>query len=68
MTHEALGAHPHGWTAIDQLAAAMQVQVVVHGHLHERIDYVESGLLPPDSKFAAYGVAPEVAFEWPTDR
>ena len=68
VTHEAVGGHAYGWPAINELAAAMEVRVVVHGHLHQQIDYVASGLLPMDSEFEAYGVAPDAPFEWPTDR
>jgi len=35
VTHEAPGSHKHGFIAIDQLAEAMGVQQVFHGHLHE---------------------------------
>ncbi len=35
VTHEAPRSHRHGFIAIDQLAEAMGVQQVFHGHLHE---------------------------------
>lgn len=35
VTHEAPRSHRHGFLVIDQLAEAMNVQKVFHGHLHE---------------------------------
>ncbi len=35
VTHEAPRSHKHGFIAIDQLAEAMGVKQVFHGHLHE---------------------------------
>ena len=35
VTHEAPRSHRHGFKAIDQLAEAMGVKKVFHGHLHE---------------------------------
>lgn len=35
VTHEAPRSHKHGFIAIDQLAEAMGVHTVFHGHLHE---------------------------------
>lgn len=35
VTHEAPRSHRHGFNAIDQLAEAMGVKKVFHGHLHE---------------------------------
>lgn len=35
VTHEAPRSHPHGFVAIDELARALQVGKVFHGHLHE---------------------------------
>jgi len=35
VTHEAPRSHRHGFIAIDQLAEAMGVRQVFHGHLHE---------------------------------
>ncbi len=35
VTHEAPRSHRHGFIAIDQLAEAMGVKKVFHGHLHE---------------------------------
>ena len=37
VTHEGLVGHPHGWMALDDLASALGVQLIVHGHLHETI-------------------------------
>lgn len=38
ITHEAPGYHRHGFELIDALAQSMGVEVVVHGHHHDRID------------------------------
>lgn len=38
VTHEAPTSHRHGFEALDQLADAMQVKLVVHGHHHERYE------------------------------
>jgi predicted phosphodiesterase len=35
VTHEAPGSHKHGFDAIGELAAAMGVKHIFHGHLHE---------------------------------
>lgn len=35
VTHEAPGSHRHGFDAIGELAAAMGVKKIFHGHLHE---------------------------------
>ena len=67
VTHEGLGGHPHGWKALDDLAIALGVQVVVHGHLHQTIDYVADGRLAPDAGYQAFCVAPEHCLAWPRD-
>lgn len=40
--HEAPSCHPHGFEVIDQLARAMGVKTVFHGHHHDRLDYQSS--------------------------
>lgn len=35
VTHEAPGSHRHGFDVISELAAAMEVKNIFHGHLHE---------------------------------
>jgi predicted phosphodiesterase len=35
VTHEAPRSHPHGFSVISELAVAMRVKYVFHGHLHE---------------------------------
>lgn len=35
VTHEAPSSHPHGFQALDDLAEAMGVKMIVHGHHHE---------------------------------
>ncbi len=46
VTHEAPGCHPHGFFAIDELAAAMGAQLIIHGHVHVsyRFDYADRDL------------------------
>lgn len=39
VTHEAGSAHPHGFTAIDELAHSLGVSKTFHGHHHDRLDY-----------------------------
>lgn len=53
VTHEAPSCHPHGFEAIDDLARAMGVRAVFHGHHHDSLDYRAW-----DDKlgFKAYGV------------
>jgi predicted phosphodiesterase len=53
VTHEAPSCHPHGFEAIDLLAAALGAQRVYHGHHHDRMDY--SGCTSALG-FSAYGV------------
>lgn len=65
VTHEGLGGHPHGWKALDDLAIALGVHVVVHGHLHETIDYIADGRLDPSAGYQAFCVAPEHCLTWP---
>jgi calcineurin-like phosphoesterase family protein len=65
VTHEGLGGHPHGWKALDQLAASLHVEVAIHGHLHQTIDYVADGRLEASAGYQAFGVAPEHFLVWP---
>jgi predicted phosphodiesterase len=37
--HEAPRPHPNGWAALNELARAMRVRQVWHGHHHDRPDY-----------------------------
>lgn len=39
VTHEAPSCHPNGFAAIDQLAQAMGVQALFHGHQHDSQNY-----------------------------
>lgn len=39
VTHEAPSCHPLGHAIIDDLARAMRLMVVFHGHHHDRLDY-----------------------------
>lgn len=65
VTHEAPSAHLYGWQAIDELAEALGVQVVVHGHHHRDIDYVGEGLLSAGAPFRAFGVDMGSHLTWP---
>ena len=56
VTHEAPAAHPHGWQAIDELAETLGVQLVVHGHHHQSIDYMAEGMQTAAAPFRAFGV------------
>lgn len=53
VTHEAPSCHPHGFAAIDDLARAMHVKTVVHGHHHDRLDY---SAFTEKLGFVTYGV------------
>ena len=39
VTHEAPGWHPHGWAALDELAACLGVSLHLHGHQHDALSY-----------------------------
>ena len=39
--HEAPAAHPHGFTAIDELADSLGVKQIIHGHHHNPFIYSE---------------------------
>lgn len=67
VTHEAPAAHLYGWLAIDELAEALGVQVVIHGHHHRDIDYVGEGLLSAAAPFRAFGVDKGSHLAWPRD-
>jgi hypothetical protein len=51
VTHEAPSCHPHGFVAIDELAAGLGVQMAYHGHHHEHTDY-------SDEEFTRLGFRP----------
>lgn len=42
VTHEAPSCHPNGFEVVDDLARAMRVRAVFHGHHHDRLDYSAS--------------------------
>ncbi|SDZ40047.1 Predicted phosphoesterase [Variovorax sp. YR634] len=65
VAHEAPAAHPHGWKAIDELAEALGVQLVVHGHHHQDINYVVEGLMTAAAPFRAFGVDMGSHLAWP---
>ncbi|MGZ5076871.1 MAG: metallophosphoesterase, partial [Methylobacter sp.] len=51
VTHEAPGSHRHGFDVIGELAAAMGVKHIFHGHLHENY----TGIVK--NKIKVFGVA-----------
>lgn len=53
VTHEAPSVHPYGFTAVDELARAMGVKALFHGHHHDNRDYRPDW---PALRFRAYGV------------
>jgi Icc-related predicted phosphoesterase len=53
VTHEAPTSHRFGFGRIDELAAAMRVKLVVHGHHHESYD----AILPNGIKVIGMGLA-----------
>jgi predicted phosphodiesterase len=53
VTHEAPRPHRHGFQAINDLARAMGVQRLFHGHHHEHVDYTNSAA---EMGFMAWGV------------
>ena len=53
VTHEAPSCHPHGFRAIDDLAQAMGVRAVFHGHQHDCLNYPKQDA---ENGFSAYGV------------
>ncbi|MGJ7565969.1 metallophosphoesterase family protein [Variovorax sp. GB1R11] len=65
VTHEAPSAHPHGWKVIDELAEKLGVQLVVHGHHHQNVDYVAEGLITAAAPFRAFGVDMGSHLAWP---
>ena len=67
VTHEAPAAHPHGWRAIDELAETLGVQLVVHGHHHQSVDYLAEGMQSAAAPFRAFGVDMGSHLAWPRD-
>ncbi|MDM0007469.1 metallophosphoesterase [Variovorax sp. J22G73] len=67
VTHEAPAAHPHGWQVIDELAETLGVQLVVHGHHHQNIDYLAEGMQTAAASFRAFGVDMGSHLAWPRD-
>ena len=65
VTHEGLGGTPYGRPRLDELARAMRVKLVVHGHLHQDIDYQRDGRLSGESRFLAYGLDQGSHLGWP---
>uniref|UniRef100_UPI000D38FC17 metallophosphoesterase n=1 Tax=unclassified Variovorax TaxID=663243 RepID=UPI000D38FC17 len=67
VTHEAPSAHPHGWQAIDELAETLGVQLVVHGHHHQSVDYLGEGGQSASAPFRAFGVDMGSHLAWPLE-
>ncbi|MDP9974933.1 putative phosphodiesterase [Variovorax paradoxus] len=67
VTHEAPVAHPHGWRAIDELAEMLGVQLVVHGHHHQNIDYLAEGMITVAAPFRVFGIDKGSHLTWPRD-
>ncbi|MDQ0083771.1 putative phosphodiesterase [Variovorax boronicumulans] len=65
VTHEAPAAHPHGWHVIDELAEELGIQLLVHGHHHQNIDYLGEGLMTAATPFRAFGVDMGSHLAWP---
>jgi predicted phosphodiesterase len=65
VTHEAPAAHPHGWQVIDELAETLGVQLVLHGHHHQSIDYLAEGMQSAAAPFRAFGVDMGSHLAWP---
>lgn len=53
VSHEAPSVHPHGFTAIEDLAQSLKVGKSFHGHHHDRLDYSAHRA---ELGFEAYGV------------
>jgi Icc-related predicted phosphoesterase len=67
VTHEAPVVHPHGWKAIDELAEMLGVQLVLHGHHHQNIDYLAEGMQTAAAPFRAFGIDMGSHLAWPRD-
>jgi predicted phosphodiesterase len=65
VTHEAPSAHPRGFQVLDDLAIALGVRLLVHGHHHKTIDYVRDGLMDASAPFTAFGVDMGFFLPWP---
>ena len=68
VTHEAPGGHRLGYKVLDDLAGALGVKLLVHGHHHEDIDYVEAGRHEPASRYQVFAVDMGSALVWPEAR
>ncbi len=61
VAHEAPSCHPHGFTAIDQLAAMGGARLIVHGHHH--LSYAAT--LPNTIHVRGLGLAETWPLQWP---
>ncbi|MEJ8850818.1 metallophosphoesterase family protein [Variovorax rhizosphaerae] len=65
VTHEAPSAHRHGFRVVDELAISLGVELLVHGHHHESIDYLAEGKQDRTSSFRVFGVDKGDHLAWP---
>jgi len=65
VTHEAPGAHRHGFDVLDDLASTLRATLHVHGHQHQDIDYQAEGLRAGDPAVRAFGVDQGSYLAWP---
>jgi predicted phosphodiesterase len=66
VTHEAPGAHTHGFQALDELATSLGVSLLVHGHKHRDIDYEAEALTPRETQVRMFGVDKGSYLVWPS--
>src|SRR5262249_1427290 len=59
VAHESQSSHPHGYAAIDDLAAAAGVRLIVHGHHHQNY----SATLSNGVRVRGLGIAETWVFE-----
>jgi len=52
---------------IDELAEKLGVQLVIHGHHHQNIDYLAEGLMTAAAPFRVFGVDMGSHLAWPRD-
>jgi predicted phosphodiesterase len=68
VTHEAPSCHPRGFQVLDNLALSLGVELVVHGHHHQSINYLRDGAIKLTSSFRVFGVDKGCHFVWPGAR
>jgi len=68
VTHEGLASAAFGQPVLNDLARSLGANLVVHGHLHQDIDYEAQGLLPAGSNYKVFGVNQGSYLRWPPER